>query len=151
MKVWGILVLAGVFGGTGVRLLASDAPTTSSGSAETAEFHQITDTILPGGAINVVTYAAPRTVKLADLGLREAGLKGGPVFRAGDEIRIFASRSAMNASPKARIWLNTRENAWWYHTGGQGSAEAFALQAGEVMVILTRASTEPIAWVNPLR
>jgi hypothetical protein len=98
-----------------------------------------------------VSYAAPKAMKLTEMGLREAGLRGAPVFRAGDEIRIFASQAEMNASPKARIWLNTKENAWWFHTGGQGSADAFELQAGEVMVILTRASTEPIAWINPLR
>lgn len=151
MKIWGISMLAGMVWVAGIRLSAGAAPAEAQTGVETAEFYEIADTIRPGGAINIVTYSAPRAMKLAELGLREAGLRGGPVFRAGDEIRIFASRSKMNASPKARIWLNTRENAWWYHTGGQGSAESFELQAGEVMVILTRASTEPIAWKNPLR
>jgi len=151
MKTWGgWLVLAGL-SFTGVCFGGGEESTAAKTEANAETFYEITDTIRPGGAINVVTYAAPRAMKLADMGLREAGLRGGPVFRAGDEIRIFASQAEMNASPKARIWLNTRENAWWFHTGGQGSADAFELQAGEVMVILTRASTEPIAWINPLR
>lgn len=119
--------------------------------AQGVVLHEVVDTLQPGGAFNVVTYGSPRAVKLADLGLKEAGLRGGPVFRAADEIRIFASRDLMQASPKARLWLNTRENAWWYHTGGQGSAEDFTLQPGEVMVIVTRASAAAIAWSNPLR
>lgn len=147
MNVWGACVLAAVLWVTGIHFAVGEVPA----AAETAEFYEITDTIRPGGAINIVTYAAPKAMKLSEMSLREAGLRGAPVFRGGDEIRIFASRKEMDASPKARIWLNTKENAWWFHTGGQGSADGFELQAGEVMVILTRASTEPIAWTNPLR
>jgi len=116
-----------------------------------ALLHEVTDSLLPSGTYNVVTYAAPRAIALSELGLKEAGIKGGPVFRAADEIRVFASRAKMEESPQARLWLNTRENAWWYHTGGTGSAEKFVLQPGEVLVVITRASTQPIAWKNPLR
>ncbi len=123
----------------------------AGGASSQVLIHEVTDSLLPSGVYNVVTYAAPRGVKLVDLGLREAGVRGGPVFRVADEIRIFASREKMEESPKARLWLNTRENAWWYHTGGEGSAEGFALQPGEVMVIVTKASTAPLAWKNPLR
>lgn len=113
--------------------------------------HEVTDSILPSGTYNIVTYAAPRAVPLMELGLKDVGLRGGPVFRVADELRIFASRDVMEQSPKARLWLNTRENAWWYHTGGEGSAEGVVLQPGEVLVIVTKASTEILAWKNPLR
>lgn len=112
---------------------------------------EVTDTLWPGGIHNVVTYASPRSVRVAELGLIEAGVKGGPVFRVADEVRLFASKELTGQSPKARLWFNTREQAWWFHTGGEGSAADFVLQAGEVLVIVTRASTEPIAWKNPLR
>jgi hypothetical protein len=144
----------------GVLLGLATAWATSGLSAEVlvdqvdapeVQLYDVVDRILPNGAFNVVTYAAPRSIKVSALGLREAGLRGGPVFRAADEIRIFASREQMNASPKARLWLNTKENAWWFHTGGTGSAEAYELLAGEVLVLVTRASTVPITWVNPLR
>lgn len=151
MKLWTSWLMIGVLWLAGGRFCAGGEAAAAQTGAEVSEFYEIMNTIRPGGAINIVTYAAPRAMKLAEMGLREAGLRGAPVFRAGDEIRIFASREKMNASPKARIWLNTKENAWWFHTGGQGSADAFELQAGEVMVILTRASTDPIAWTNPLR
>lgn len=114
--------------------------------------HDVTDSLLPSGVYNVVTYEAPRAVRMADLGLKEAGLAAGPVFRLADEARIFESRSVMEQSPKARLWLNAREGGrWWYHTGGEGSAEGHVLQPGEVLVILTRASTRPLTWTNPLR
>ena len=145
-----LLAVMGILGTSVVATYASE-PVESKADASAVVLHEVTDRILPNGELNVVTYAAPRAVKVSELGLREAGFRGGPVFRAADEIRIFASRAQMNASPKARLWLNTRENAWWFHTGGEGSAEAFELQAGEVMVLVTRASTEAIAWVNPLR
>lgn len=115
-----------------------------------AVYHEVVDTLLPG-SLNVVTWAAPRAVKLSEIGLKEAGLRGGAVFRAADEIRIFASRDQTESSPKARIWFNTRENAWWFHTGGAGSAQDLTLQVGEVMVIVTKASTAAMAWSNPLR
>jgi hypothetical protein len=115
------------------------------------QLHEVTDRLLPSGAFNVVCYAAPREVKLADLGLREAGLQGAPLFQQADEIRIFAARDRMEERPQARLWFNTRENAWWYHTGGSGSAMDFVLRAGEVLVIVTKASTNALPWVNPLR
>lgn len=145
--LWALIWVYGI----GVAGLIASEPVVNKADASELVLHEVTDRILPDGAFNVVTYSAPRAVKVSDLGLREAGFRGGPTFRAADEIRIFASREQMNASPKARLWLNTRENAWWFHTGGEGSAEAFELQAGEVLILVTRASTEAIAWVNPLR
>lgn len=118
--------------------------------ADSSMYREISDTISPTGSYNVVTYAAPRAITLKQLGLREAGLTGGKVFRLSDEIRVFVSRDKIEQSPKARLWLNTRENAWWYHTGGEGSAEDFELLPGEVMMIITRGSKEPIFWKNPL-
>lgn len=114
--------------------------------------HEVTQTLLPSGTYNVVTYAAPRTVKVVELGLREAGLAGGPLFQKADEIRIFVSRAEMESSPKARLWFNEREGGQlWYHTGGEGSAMNHALLQGEVLVVYTRVSSRPIAWVNVLR
>ena len=141
-----LLVLAGLTSGRGWA--ESSAP---SGGAAAQHLHEVTDSILPSGTFNVVTYAAPRAITLTELGLKEAGVRGGPVFQVADELRIFASRALMEQRPKARVWLNTRENAWWYHTGGTGSAEALVLQPGEVLVIVTKASTEARPWKNPLR
>lgn len=108
--------------------------------------------LLPNGAYNVVTYAAPRAVPLAELGLKEAGLAAAVVFQKADEIRIFTSRASLDAneSPKARIWVNAAEGKLWFHTGGEGSAEGYVIQPGEVVLVHTRASTAPIAWKNPL-
>ena len=147
MKIGCVILLAGSLlqGVNAAETIAAQS------DAQGVVLHEVVDGLKPGGAFNIVTYGSPRAVKLAELGLKEAGLQGGPVFRAADEIRIFASRDLMQARPKARIWLNTRENAWWYHTGGEGSAEDFTLQPGEVMVIVTKASTAAIAWPNPLR
>lgn len=131
------------------RVLAADA---SNAGATDLLIREVTDTLLPSGVYNVVTYASPRAVNVAELGLREAGVAAGPVFQKADEIRIFSSRTAMEASPRARLWFNTREGGQlWYHTGGAGSAAGHVLQAGEVLVIYTRVSAQPIAWVNVLR
>ncbi|HMP76140.1 MAG TPA: hypothetical protein PKE12_07585 [Kiritimatiellia bacterium] len=110
---------------------------------------EVVDTLAPSNALNVVTYSAPRAVSIAELGLD--ALHAGVAIMVADEIRIFASRDAMDASPKARLWRNAREgNRWWYQTGGVGSAEGHVVQPGEVIVVVTRASTQPIAWKNPL-
>ena len=151
MKQLRVLLTVIWVSGVGIRAMYASEPVVNKVDTPDVVLHEVTDRILPHGALNVVTFAAPRTLKVSELGLREAGFRGGPTFRAADEIRIFASREQMNASPKARLWLNTRENAWWFHTGGEGSAEAYELQTGEVLVLVTRASTEAIAWVNPLR
>jgi hypothetical protein len=130
-------------------VLAAD--TAKAGVADVL-IREVTDTLMPSGVYNVVTYAAPRAVKVADLGLREAGVAAGPMFQKADELRIFASRAALDASPQARLWFNAREGGQlWYHTGGAGSAAGHVLQPGEVLVIHTRVSTQPIAWVNVLR
>ena len=134
----------------GTLLFAAFAPPARAADSA-AILHEVTDTLLPSGVYNVVTYAAPRDIALAELGLKEAGVKGGAAFRVADEIRIFADRSRMQESPQARLWLNTRENAWWYHTGGAGSAEGLILKKGEVLVVFTRAGSAPLAWKNPLR
>ncbi len=113
--------------------------------------HEVTDVLLPSGVYNVVTYQAPRDVALKELGLVEAGITGATRFQQADEIRVFTSRKVMEESPKARLWFNTRENAWWYHQGGEGTADLFVLKRGEMLVVYTRASKERIDWKNPLR
>lgn len=143
---WLLLLFVGLTGGNGWAESASP-----SAGASTLHLHEVTDSILPSGTFNVITYAAPRAIALKELGLKEAGVRGGPVFQASDELRIFASRTLMEQRPKARVWLNSREQAWWYHTGGNGSAEALVLQPGEVLVLVTKASTSAVAWKNPLR
>ena len=113
--------------------------------------HEVTDALLPSNVFNVVTYASPRDIKLAELGLAEAGVAGAPRFHKADEVRVFVSREKMEENPKARLWFNTRENAWWYYSGGEGSADDFVLRAGEMLVVYTRISAARIPWVNPLR
>lgn len=151
MRMWiiaGAAVLAMAWGGSAAR----GAETSSVAASSGVLIHEVTDSLLPSGVYNVVTYEAPRAVRVADLGLREAGLAAGPVFRLADEVRIFTSRSVMEESPKARLWLNAREGGrWWYHTGGENSAEEHVLQPGEVLVVLTRVTTREVAWRNPLR
>ena len=113
--------------------------------------HKAVDSLAPSNANNVVTYGALRSIPVGALGLKEAGLKAGALILQADEVRIFANRRVMNESPKARLFLNSREGGqWWYHTGGQGSAENHVIQPGEAVVVITRASTQPIAWRNPL-
>ena len=113
--------------------------------------HKAVDSLAPSNANNLVTYAAPRAIPVGTLGLKEAGLKAGSLILQADELRIFANRRLMDESPKARLFLNSREGGqWWYHTGGKGSAENHVIQPGEAVVVITRASTQPIAWRNPL-
>jgi len=105
--------------------------------------------IQPNSVFNVLTYAAPRSLVLSETGLREAGLKAGPVVHKSDEIRIFSSRDVMNAAPLARIWLNGRENgSYWFITGGEGDASAFVIPEGAAVVVWSRASTEAFNWSN---
>jgi hypothetical protein len=143
----GVVLVAGTACG-GQELQARPADATGSSFL----IHEVTDSLLPSGVYNVVTYASPRAVKVAELGLREAGLTQGRVPKEADEIRIFSSREKMQESPKARLWLNAREHGQlWYQTGGTGPAEGHVLEAGEVLVVYTRAAVTPIAWANPLR
>lgn len=98
----------------------------------------------------IVTESAPKDIPLRDLKLREAGLKPGKVFALSDEIRIFKNKGVMQEAPAARIWLNeTQTNAYWYFTGGKGSAEEFVLRKGQALVIATRASTNDIVVPKP--
>ncbi len=136
----------------GLALPVAGAGDPTPTSSPAVLIHEVTDTLLPSGAFNVVTYAAPRAAKVAELGLREAGVAAGPVFQKSDELRIFAQRDLMRESPLARLWFNAREGGQlWYHTGGEGSAAAFVLQPGQVLVVHTRVSSQPITWVNVLR
>lgn len=133
---------------------ADDGAASGGGGEGAADIliREVTETLLPSGIYNVVTFDAPRAMPVGALGLRNAGVTAGPIFLLSDEIRIFADKNHMDRSPKARLWLNAREGGkLWYHTGGQGSAESHVLERGEVLVVYTRASTKPIAWKNVLR
>ncbi|HMP90510.1 MAG TPA: hypothetical protein PJ991_09925 [Kiritimatiellia bacterium] len=119
-------------------------------SADTPSVVDAEDGVLrAGGVFSVVTYAAPEDMVLSSTGLKEAGLASGPIVLRSDEIRIFSSRDVMNSAPLARIWLNSREGGrYWFHTGGEGSAEDFVIPKGAVVVVWTRASQSSIAWTN---
>ncbi len=108
--------------------------------------------IAGGGVFNVATFDSPVAIRLADTGLKEAGLAAGDVVPKSDEIRIFSSREAMNAAPLARIWLNQREGgAYWFITGGDGDASEFIIPEGAAVVIWTKASIKPVSWTNVFR
>lgn len=127
-----------------IAVLAADTP-------QQIVLHKAVDRLLPSNALNVVTFSAPRAISVRELGLDSAGLRAGPAIVKADEIRIFTNRNVMEASPKVRLWLNEREgNRWWYQTGGQGNAEDHVIEPGEVVVIVTHASTNELPWVNPL-
>jgi len=105
-----------------------------------------------GGVFNVLTYAAPRAITVSQTGLKEAGLTAGPIIPKSDEIRIFANRDAMNASPLARIWLNQREDgAYWFITGGEGAAGEFTIPEGAAVVVWSRVATSAVNWTNVFR
>lgn len=113
------------------------------------ELHKATDRLVGSNAVNVITLAAPRAIPLRELGLET--LKPGPAIMVADEVRIFAGRDVMNASPAVRIWRNAREGGtWWYQTGGTGSAADHVIQPGQAVVVVTRGSHHDIPWTNPL-
>lgn len=139
--IWIMIALS-----AGAYLAPASEPT-----AQSVVLHQTVDHLVPSNANNLVTYAAPRAISVVDLGLKEAGMQAGPTLLQADELRIFENRSAMNASPKARLFLNSREGGgWWYHTGGKGAADRHVIQPGEAVVVITRVSTNTLAWRNPL-
>ncbi|HMP97821.1 MAG TPA: hypothetical protein PKA51_12935 [Kiritimatiellia bacterium] len=111
---------------------------------------EIADGVIhPGEVFTVLTYAAPRAVRLGDTGLREAGLTAGAFPRVADEIRIFTSREVSESAPLARIWINERqEGAYWFLTGGEGDAADFVIPEGAMVVIWTRAAKNPVTWQN---
>lgn len=114
------------------------------------EFHDATDRLRAGNVVNVVTYSAPREIALKELGLDV--LAAAPGIMIADEIRIFNSRTEMDRSPAVRIWRNSREGGrWWFQTGGTGSADEFVIRPGQVVLVMLRATTNDVAWVNPLR
>lgn len=109
------------------------------------------DVVLPPGGARVVVSAAPREMALRDLRFREAGLAAAAYFAKADEIRIFTSVEKTNESPAARIWINSAQtNRYWYHTGGTGSAEGHVIPAGAAVAVVLRASTNTVAWPDPL-
>jgi hypothetical protein len=113
------------------------------------EMHKVVDRLMPSNAVNVVTLNAPRAIPLRELGLE--ALREGVAIMVADEIRIFTSGDALNVRPAARIWRNAREGGrWWYQTGGVGSAEGHVIEAGQAVIVITRASTAKIPWSNPL-
>jgi len=141
MKTLGIFLLAVLVAvSVSMRAAASDSSSIVEWSG---------GPISPGGIFTVLTYAAPRDMRLADTGLREAGLAAGLMIRKADEIRIFASRDVMNESPLARVWINAgKSGAYWFQTGGEGKADDFVIPKGAAVVVWTRASTNAITWSN---
>ncbi|HMP72388.1 MAG TPA: hypothetical protein PKE55_03910 [Kiritimatiellia bacterium] len=118
--------------------------------AEEVRLVDIVDSIEANGTYNVVSYSVPYEVTLGELGLADLGLAAGLHFLDSDEIRVFESREVMQFSPLARFWFSERENGrMLFHTGGKGPGEGFVLKPGYMVVVFTRKSTEPIAWVNP--
>lgn len=98
----------------------------------------------------VLIEAATTDIPLRDLKLREAGLAPGGYFQEADEIRVFRSKAVMNESPEARIWLNARQtNAYWFHTGGEGSAEGYLVRSNAAVVIVTRGSSNTVVVAKP--
>ena len=117
----------------------------ATAAAETARI-----TLDPGHS-QVVVQATDRALRVADLGLREAGLAAAPLFQHADEIRIFEAAALTNTRPRARIWINAAQtNRYWFHTGGTGSAEQFLLPAGATVAVVLRASTNAITWSGPM-
>lgn len=136
-----------------VALLAL-APWFSYAANKGAEpvLHEVVDHLAPSNTLNVLTFSAPRATTVRELGLEDIGLTAGPLLVKADEIRIFANRDAINASPKARLWLNSlKGNRWWYQTGGEGAADEHVIQPGEMVIVITRATTREIAWTNVFR
>ena len=87
-----------------------------------ATFARGADVTLPPHSETVLMEAATTDIPLRDLKLREAGLHAAPLFPKADEIRVFKDKTAINASPAARIWINAAQtNRYWFHTGGEGS------------------------------
>lgn len=105
---------------------------------------------IPPGSHTLLTRFAPRDITVAELGLREAGLQAAAHFPEADEIRIFADAAATNAAPLARIWINAAQsNAYWFHTGGRGNAERFAIRRGNAVIVVTRASSRGLSVPAP--
>lgn len=114
-----------------------------------AVLYDAVDRLLPSNTANVITRSVPRPVALVDLGLEL--LQPGPVPVKADEIRVYRDMSSLDSAPLYRIWRNSREgNRWWYIWGAKGSAEKHVFQPGQVVIVLTRASTNEIPWKNPL-
>lgn len=125
----------------------------STGEQRSSNLIALTENFIqPGGMFNVLTYNLLADTPLKNTGLKEAGLAAGPVILKSDEIRIFRDRSSMDAAPLARLWLNSAEGgSYWFHTGGDGSAEDYVIPKGAAVVVWTRASTAPISWNNVLK
>lgn len=141
MKTLGLFLLA--------VLVAASIPVYAADAESSSVVEWSGGPIRPGGIFTILTYSAPRDLRLADTGLREAGLAAGLMIRNADEIRIFASRTVMNESPLARVWLNAgKTGAYWFQTGGEGKADDFVIPKGAAVVVWTRVSTNAITWSN---
>ena len=128
--------------------LAGTARAEQSASPARVEMHKAIDRLMPSNAVNVITLNAPRAISLRELGLEV--IKEGVAVMVADEVRIFSGSQTLDARPAARIWRNSREGGrWWYQTGGSGSAEEHVIEAGQAVLVITRASGEEIAWSNP--
>jgi len=128
--------------------MAADAVSAAPASGSIVELSE-SGIIHPHQVFTVLTYEAPREFLLGNTGLKEAGLKAGAFPPGSDEIRVFVDRTATNSAPMARIWINDRqEGAYWFITGGEGDAAGFVIPKGAMVVVWTRASTEPVTWKN---
>jgi hypothetical protein len=114
--------------------------------------YDVSDHLAGAGAFNVLTFNAPRDLKVSELGLREAGLRAAESIIEADEIRIWNSQDDMEASPAARIYIHAGQGGrYWYQTGGEGSAEDHVIRKGQAVVVYTRVADADIAWSNPFR
>jgi hypothetical protein len=136
-----------------VMITATPVATRAESNAGEAVIVEVDQNLIQGGGVfNVLTYAAPKAIELSATGLKEAGLVAGTAVPRSDEIRIFANRDVMNASPLARIWLNQREGgAYWFISGGEGAAADFIIPEGAAVVVWSRVGTAPVSWTNVFR
>lgn len=94
--------------------------------------------------------ATAKDIPLRDLKLREAGLTPVVHFKDADEIRILNPADTTRKAPEARIWINTSQtNAYWFHTGGEGSAENYIIKPGRMIVIHARSLAKPVSAPKP--
>lgn len=145
MKILWMSVVAG-------GLLALGMARAEDEMAEAKMVYDVTDHLTGNGAFNVITFSAPRDLKVSELGLREAGLRAGEDLLEADEIRIWDNQDNMESSPLARIFIHAgQQGRFWYQTGGEGSAEDHVIRKGQAVVVYTRSAEGDIAWNNPFR
>jgi len=109
-------------------------------------------TIQGSGIYNVVSYNLPYRVKLKDSGLRDAGFTGAPPGQqvnpnTSDELRILQKGGGSLASPKIRILMNANDEfVFWQGGPFLQSAEDFALDVDDALIIYTQRSMSNFTW-----